>query len=160
MKSRYLTLKFFLLMFIIGISLVVFVNTGIGDECPITKAAFISTAGSNNAVGGLSQSFVVPPGYGTISGRIRFLSNEWPDYFGSQFNDTYLVRFSAPGSSVVIASGNVNSSSWSSGVLGYKGKAIEIPYILDVSSYIGETVTLTYEVRDVGDMVVDSAIGY
>ncbi len=128
------------------------------ETCPVTNAALISTAGNNNGLGSLSQAFVVPPGYETISGRVRFLSNEWPVYFGSQFNDTYLVRFTAPGQSTVLLSGNLNSSSWSTGVLGFNGKTPERNFALDVSAHVGKTVNLHYEVRDVGDLIVDSGL--
>lgn len=38
-------------------------------------------------VGTISQTFVVPPGSVSLVGRLVFLSDEWPAYFGSQFND-------------------------------------------------------------------------
>lgn len=127
--------------------------------CPVTKAAVISTAPEGtNTLGSLAQAFVVPPGYETIRGRVRFLSNEWPVWFGSEFNDTYLVRFAAPGRSAVLASGNVNSSSWSAGTLGYNGQTPARSYTLDVSGLAGQTATLNYEVRDVGDALVSSAL--
>lgn len=31
------------------------------EECPITKAAVISTAGDTNGLGSLSQAFLIPP---------------------------------------------------------------------------------------------------
>lgn len=130
----------------------------VAEECPVTNAALTTTAGNSNGLGSLSQAFVVPPGYETINGRVRFLSDEWPVYFGSQYNDTYLVRFAAPGQSTVLASGNLNSSSWSSGVLGFNGQTPEKNYSLDASAHVGKTVNLNYEVRDVGDLVVDSGL--
>lgn len=128
------------------------------NECPVTNAALISTAGDSNGLGSLSQAFVVPPGYETITGRIRFLSNEWPDWYGSEYNDTYLARFTAPGQVTVLASGNLNSSSWSSSTLGFNGQTSERNYSLDVSAHVGKTVSLHYEVRDVGDLIVDSGL--
>jgi len=128
------------------------------EECPVTNAALISTAGNSNGLGSLSQSFVVPPGYETINGRVRFLSDEWPVWYGSQYNDTYLVRFAAPGQSSVLASGNLNSSSWSSGILGFNGQTPEKNYSLDLSAHVGKTVNLHYEVRDVGDLIIDSGL--
>lgn len=128
------------------------------SSCSVTQAAVISTAGDSNGLGSLSQSFVIPPGYESISGRVRFLSDEWPRYYGTQYNDTYLARFSAPGQARVLASGNVNSSNWSAGLLGYNGTTPERNYTIDVSGLAGRTATLHYEVRDVGDLLVDSAL--
>lgn len=133
-------------------------TTNAQTECPMTQAAVISTAGNSNALGSISQSFIVPPGYETVTGRVRFLSNEWPTWYGTEYNDTYLVRFSASGGSNILASGNVNSASWSSGLLGYNGKTPEITFTLDASAYVGQTVTIYFEVRDVGDTYYDSAL--
>ncbi|WP_336367391.1 hypothetical protein [Marinobacter sp. C2H3] len=128
------------------------------NGCPVTQAVVVSNAGSQSAKGSLSQAFVVPPAYEQVSGRIRFLSNEWPQYFGTEYNDTYLARLTAPGKVEIIASGNVNSSSWSSGLLGYNGATPEIRYNTDLSGLVGQTVQLAYEVQDVGDTIVDSAL--
>jgi len=128
------------------------------SECPVTKAVLVSNQGDSNGLGAISQSFMIPPGYESINGRVRFLSNEWPQWYGTQYNDTYLARFSAPGKVAVLAAGNVNSSSWSAGVGGYNGKTPEITYTLDAAGLAGKTGTLHYEVRDVGDLVVDSAL--
>ncbi|HEY5956843.1 MAG TPA: hypothetical protein VIV60_09835 [Polyangiaceae bacterium] len=126
--------------------------------CPVTKAAIISTAGDSNGLGSGSQSFAVPPGYERVTGRVRFLSNEWPDWYGSKYNDTYLARLTAPGKLVVLASGNLNSSSWGPGLLGFNGAAPEVHYDVGLSGLTGKTVTLSYEVRDVGDLIYDSAL--
>lgn len=134
------------------------VSSAFAEECPVTQAAVISTAGNSNGLGSLSQAFVVPPGYETMTGRVRFLSNEWPTWYGSQYNDTYLATLTAPGKSLILASGNVNSSAWTSGTLGYNGKATERNFTADLSALVGKTVNLNYEVRDVGDLYVDSAL--
>ncbi|AMQ88457.1 MULTISPECIES: hypothetical protein [Marinobacter] len=126
--------------------------------CPVTQAAVVSNAGSQSAKGTLSQAFVVPPAYEQVSGRLRFLSNEWPQYYGTEYNDTYLARLTAPGKVEIIANGNVNSSTWSSGLLGYNGATPEINYNTDLSGLVGTTVQLAYEVQDVGDTIVDSAL--
>ncbi len=132
--------------------------SAIEDSCTVTQAVEVSNAGSQSARGSLSQAFVVPPGYEAVAGRLRFLSNEWPLYYGSEYNDTYLARLTAPGKVEIVGSGNVNSSSWSSGMLGYNGVTPEINYNVDLSGLVGETVQLAYEVLDVGDAKVDSAL--
>lgn len=134
------------------------VFTASAEECPVTQAAVISTAGDTNGLGSLSQAFVVPPGYETMSGRVRFLSSEWPTWYGTEYNDTYLVRLTAPGKSLVLASGNVNSSTWTTGVLGFNGKASEKNFTADLSALVGKTANIQYEVRDVGDLLVDSGL--
>ncbi|MGR5408812.1 hypothetical protein ACP3V3_05425 [Vibrio sp. PNB22_3_1] len=139
-------------------TLVLFPSYSFAEECPVTNAAVVSNAGDSNALGSISQSFNIPPGYETISGRIKFLSNEWPRWFGTEYNDTYLARFAAPGKMSILASGNVNSSSWGAGILGYNGATPEINYTLDVAGLAGKTASLYYEVRDVGDTIVDSAL--
>lgn len=126
--------------------------------CPVVRAAVISTAGDSNGKGQLSQSFKVPPGFELIEGRIKFLSNEWPVFFGTEFNDTYLVRITTPAGSSVLASGNLNSSSWSSGASGFNGQTPEIAFSFDLSPFVGQVVTLHFDVRDVGDLVVDSGL--
>lgn len=128
------------------------------EDCPVTKAVVISTAGNSNCCGSLSQAFQIPPGYEAIKGRLRFLSNEWPQWYGTQYNDTYLARFTAPGKVAVLASGNVNSSSWGAGTLGYNGQTPALNYSLDLSGMAGKTANLHYEVRDVGDLIIDSAL--
>jgi len=134
------------------------VFTASAEECLVTQAAVISTAGDTNGLGSLSQAFVVPPGYETMSGRVRFLSSEWPTWYGTEYNDTYLARLTAPGKSVILASGNVNSSTWSSGVLGFNGKAPEKNFTVDLSALVGKTANIHYEVRDVGDLLVSNCI--
>ena len=126
--------------------------------CPEAFAAIISTAGENNGVGSISQAFDVPPGYGAIRGRVRFLSNEWPEYFGSEYNDSYLVRVSTALDTRILAHGNLNSSSWQASDSGYNGAATEINFECDTSNLAGQSLTLHFEVRDVGDLIVDSAL--
>lgn len=133
-------------------------TTFASSTCPMTSAAVVSTAGEDSDLGALSQSFVIPPGYESITGMVKFLSNEWPEYYGSKYNDTYLARFSAPGLVSILARGNLNSSPWKSGILGYNGQSKEESYTIDASGLAGNTATLHYEVRDVGDKIVDSAL--
>jgi len=126
------------------------------NGCPIMNAGVVSSAGQG--VGQLSQSFTVPPGHGMLSGRIKFLSNEWPEFFGTQFNDTFLVRLTTPSGVRVLASGNVNSSSWSPGTLGFNGQTGDINFSIDVSGWVGQTLHLHFEVRDVADLLYPSGI--
>lgn len=126
--------------------------------CPVSDAVVISTAGDNNSVGRISQSFTIPSGFTSIGGRVRFLSDEFPEFVGTEFNDTFLARISAGGRTSVLASGNVNSSSFSSGAEGFNGQTPEITYNFDGEGLDGEVATLTFEVMDVADQVVDSGL--
>lgn len=128
------------------------------NGCPVVKAAVISTAGSSNGLGQLSQTFTVPPGYGQLVGRVKFLSNEWPEYYGSEFNDTFLVRMTTVSGVQILSSGNLNSSTWSGGAPGFNGQTPEVNFAVDVSKFVGQPVTLHFEVRDVGDLLYDSGL--
>lgn len=123
-------------------------------------AAVASTAGNNQSVGRLSQSFYVEPCHTTLEGKIRFISSEWPQYYGTQYNDAYIAKLITPAGVQIIDQGNLNSSSWSDGLLGYSGKASVVNVEIDVSSFAGQNVPLTldFQVSDVGDQVVDSAM--
>jgi len=125
---------------------------------PSPFSALVTTAGDNNAVGQLSQTFKVAPWQDTLTGRIRFVSDEWPEWYGTQFNDSYVVTLITPGGAKVLAKGNLNSSSWGGGVSGFNGAVAEISVSADVSAFIGKTVTLSIKVSDVGDKIVDSGV--
>jgi hypothetical protein len=94
----------------------------------------------------------------TLVGRIRFLSNEYPEWYGSTYNDSYVVYLTSSSGTKTLAKGNLNSSSWGTGVAGYSGATAEININVDLSKYVGQSVTLVFKVSDVGDTVVDSAL--
>lgn len=127
--------------------------------CPSAPySALATTAGNYNAVGSLSQTFLVPKNYDTLAGRIRFVTNEWPEWYGSEFNDSFVVYLATPDGSKTLAKGNLNSSAWGPGVAGFNGAAAEINIAADVSAFAGKAVTLVVRVSDVGDMVIDSGV--
>ncbi|MDO3377154.1 carboxypeptidase-like regulatory domain-containing protein [Geoalkalibacter halelectricus] len=130
-----------------------------GEECaPAPFSALVTTAGDDNAVGQLSQTFKVGPGQDTLTGRIRFVSDEWPQWYGTQFNDSYVVTLITPGGTKVLAKGNLNSSVWGEGIYGFNGAVEEISVSADVSAFVGKTVTLSIKVSDVGDKIIDSGV--
>ena len=133
-------------------------NTETTSAVTSAYSGIISTAGDNNAVGKASYSFIVTENMDTLVGRIRFLSNEYPQWYGSQYNDSYIVYLASPTGTQILAKGNLNSSSWGAGVAGYNGATKEITVSANLSKYVGQKVTLVCEVSDVGDMVVDSAL--
>ena len=125
---------------------------------PPTYSAVVSTSGDENSLGKISQNFVVNPGEDTLVGKMKFLSNEYPTYYGSEFNDSYHLSLITPDGTKILSKGNLNSSTWGSGAGGYSGATEEINFSADVSKYAGKTVSLVGEVRDIGDSVVDSAL--
>lgn len=128
------------------------------NECPITKATLIDTNGETKATGFLKQTFIIPPAYEAMKGRLKFLSDEWPEWYGSEYNDSYSARIVAPGEARTLASGNLNSSIWSSSHSEYNGEGPTTYYTADFSGLAEQQATLTYKVNDVGDAAVDSAL--
>jgi hypothetical protein len=104
-----------------------------------------------------SYPFVVGEG-ASISGKLRFLSQEYPEYFGSEFNDLFSVALATPQGAVVLATGNLNNSSWGAGSQGYSGTAATIEISEDLSRFAGQTVELQIVVANVADMLFDSAV--
>ena len=121
-------------------------------------SAIVTTSGDYNALGKLSQTFLVGTGQDTLVGRIRFVSNEWPTWYGSEYNDSFVVYLNTPGGSKVLAKGNLNSSTWEAGVAGFNGATSEIDIAIDVSAFEGQAITLAVEVSDVGDMIIGSGV--
>lgn len=127
----------------------------------ITSAYVAVADTSQGAYGSLSQSFRVPKGIDSIVGVAKFLSDEYPKYYGSKYNDGYVITVSTPLGSQVLAKGNLNSSKWTkTGLLGYNGETPTISLLIDTSGFAatGGIVTITAEVSDVGDEKVDSAL--
>ena len=123
-------------------------------------AAVASTAGDSRSVGRMKQPFLVGSCHTRLQGKVRFLSSEWPTYYGTEYNDAYIVKLVTPSGANILAQGNLNSSSWSGGLLGYGGKTPVIEVDVDVSAFAGSDSPLTLDIKvsDVGDMVVDSAM--
>ena len=123
-------------------------------------AAVASTAGDSRATGRMSQPFLVSSCHTRLQGKLRFLSDEWPDYYGTEYNDAYIVKLVTPSGARVLAQGNLNSSSWSGGLLGYSGKTPVVDVDVDVSAFAGgdSPLTIDIQVSDVGDLIYDSAM--
>jgi cysteine-rich repeat protein len=124
----------------------------------------------------------IPNGANRISFDFNFLSAEYPDYIGTQYNDTFTARLTDSGGSRIIAAATVNSSFFFpafDSVAGGTGFDIftEDPAGVDtdfsgglpdagVTGFLnatapvasGETVTLEFQVRDLGDGILDSAV--
>jgi hypothetical protein len=101
--------------------------------------------------------FVVGEG-ATISGRLRFLSYEYPDYYGSEYNDLFSVALATPHGAVILATGNLNNSTWGEGSQGYTGGAETLAFNEDLGRFAGQTVELQVHVANVADTFYDSAV--
>ncbi|HEX2642867.1 MAG TPA: choice-of-anchor L domain-containing protein [Thermoanaerobaculia bacterium] len=156
-------------------------STGIIGSVPEPGADFPPAS-----VGGDQASFTlvlrVPAGESRLSFDFNFLSAEYPDFIGSQFNDTFLAVLSDANGSRVIAQASVNSSFFfpaSSSRAGGSGFDIfsqdpegvdevfgtGLPdagvtdfQSVDVPVTSNGTITLTFSVEDQGDGILDSAI--
>lgn len=123
----------------------------------------------DNAIGGassaLEQSFKVPAGATTLKIRYNFVSEEYPEYVGSSFNDVFNATLFTPDGSKEIAFEEVNSAPFSpvSGVpcgsgdctwgqTGWREATI------NVSAWAGKDDTITLSVHDVGDTVYDTVV--
>ncbi|WP_027482576.1 carboxypeptidase-like regulatory domain-containing protein [Deinococcus pimensis] len=128
---------------------------------PSRYVAVASTRGDRVAVGRLSQSFTVGACHTRLVGKVRFLSNEYPTWYRTRFNDSYSVHLVTPGGARTLAAGNLNNSSWGGGMAGYRGAADVRTFSVDVRAYAGgnKPLTLAFQANDVGDMAVDSAVG-
>jgi hypothetical protein len=115
----------------------------------------VETAGRQSTQA--SYPFVVGEG-ASISGRLRFLSHEYPDYYGTEFNDLFSVALATPQGAVVLATGNLNNSTWGEGSMGYNATAQTIEFSEDLSRFVGQTVELQIHVANVEDMLFDSAV--
>jgi hypothetical protein len=104
-----------------------------------------------------SYPFVVGEG-ATISGKLRFLSYEYPEYFGTEYNDLFSVTLATPQGAVVLATGNLNNSTWGPGSLGYTGTSATLEFNEDLSRFVGQTVELQIHVANVADTFYDSAV--
>ena len=122
-------------------------------------SAIIDTSDDENDVGKLTQVFKVNVGEDTLVGRIRFVSDEWPTWYGTMFNDAYVVYIITPDGLHVLAAGNLNSSSWGGGIAGFNGLANgEVNVTFNVTAFQGRTIKLVAKVYDVGDKIINSGI--
>ena len=128
--------------------------------------AFASTG--SGAVGGTTStietdSFTVPAGVTKLVFCFNFLSNEVPGFVGTGFNDTLratLETQSGPSTQLILAT--VNSSIYFDATgTGFNAQTGFLRAEFDVSAEAGSgapcSLTLEFNVADLGDSVVDSA---
>ena len=123
----------------------------------------------DGAIGGssssLKQTFTVPAGVGELSLHYNFISEEYPEYVGSQFNDVMNVTLHTPDGSREVAFEEVNSANFEpvSGVPCGSGDCTWgqtgwLSASIDVSQWAGTNDTLTLTVHDVGDTAYDTVV--
>ena len=118
----------------------------------------------------LEFQLVVPAGANSFSFRFYFLSREYPEWVGSEYNDTFEVQLQGSiwsGQMVFDAFGNemtvnnalftvVNAADLVGTGFDYDGGTGWVQSIGPCAP--GETITLTFEIYDVADGVWDSAV--
>lgn len=101
---------------------------------------------------------MVQPWQTKLQGSVRFLSNEYPTWYGTQYNDAYAVYAVTPGGMIMLAQGNLNSSDWSGDGLGFSGGTPAMSASADLSAFAGQAVSLYGLASDVGDTIIDSGV--
>jgi murein DD-endopeptidase MepM/ murein hydrolase activator NlpD len=130
--------------------------------------AMISTGGLSvgGASSALRQSFTVPSGKTTLLFNYNFVTEEFPEFVGSVFNDTFRAVLRNPaGNEVQITFEDVNTAvlvpvngidfpggDATTGMTGWRMAAF------DVSAFAGTSELLTFSITDAGDTIFDSVI--
>lgn len=131
--------------------------TGPPSSAPPAEALTMLVATEGRQSTSASYPFTVAQG-ASVSGKLRFLSQEYPEWYGSEYNDLYSVALATPQGAIVLATGNLNNSTWGPGSVGYSGTAATVEFNEDLSRFSGQTVELQIQVANVGDMLYDSAV--
>jgi len=140
------------------------VITSFGNISPHSGSRMAMITSGTGAIGGtssaLQQSFIVPENATTLTLKYNFVSDEYPEYVGTQFNDVFSATLITPNGSNEIAFESVNTATFQSvsGLSGTWGQTGWIEKSIDVSQWAGTSDTLTITVHDVGDSSVDSMV--
>jgi uncharacterized protein DUF4347 len=140
-----------------------------GPISPYEGSYMAMISSGSGAVGGsssaLEQSFTVPEGANKLTIHYNFISEEYPEFVGSQYNDVMRVTLHTPDGSREIAFEEVNSANFQpvSGIPCGSGDCTWgqtgwITASIDVSQWAGTDDTLTLTVHDVGDTIYDTVV--
>lgn len=140
-----------------------------GPILPYEGSYMAMISSGSGAVGGsssaLEQSFTVPEGTNTLTIHYNFISEEYPEYVGSVFNDVMRATLHTPDGSREIAFEEVNSANFQpvSGIPCGSGDCTWgqtgwIEASIDVSQWAGTDDTITLTVHDVGDTIYDTVV--
>ena len=120
----------------------------------------------------LEQSFLVPQGATKLTLNYNFVSEEYPHWVGSSYNDVMRITLHTPDGSREIAFEDVNNADFKPvyGIPDYVegiyigsgdgswGETGWLTASIDVSQWAGTEDTLTITVHDVGDTIFDSIV--
>ncbi len=140
------------------------VVSSLGNIAPQQGAGMaLMTTGTNaedNKTSSLALTLNVPEGASSLRFSYRFLSNEYPDYVDSEYNDLFdVIAYMGQSSTLLIEERvadaemtEVEGSTYG-GATSWKGVSV------DVSDLAGSNtpLTLSFVVSDVGDTAVDTA---
>jgi hypothetical protein len=168
--------------------------TKAGDGRVISKLAFVSPTGGNymgiistglgytTATGSIFQTFTVKNTESTLTVKWNFLSEEFLEYIGSQFQDYFRIIIKTPdGAENILLSKTIdgiaadfgarynppdditpgNLVSVSPGIVFDRGGVYMTDWqtsTFDVTAYRGKRITLILAAGDVGDSIYDTAI--
>jgi hypothetical protein len=132
------------------------------------RMGFLSSGPSGDQTSGtMTQSFTIQPGVTSfpITFDYAFVTEEWPEFVGTQFNDSMTITMITPsGATVTLANETVNGSAFTAvtginfpggdnttGWTGWKTKTITVPVTAGPGTY-------RVFVTDAGDDIYDSAV--
>lgn len=146
------------------------ISTGIAANTPGSPEHFESTdfspGGSAGDTARLTLKLLVPSGATTLSFDFRFMSEEYPEYVGSQYNDffyayltdsagTHQVAFDDNGHIINVNNNFFNPNIYPIGTV-FDGSTKRLTTTVNVNE--GETITLQFMVGDIGDGIFDTAV--
>ncbi|MCB0727873.1 MAG: choice-of-anchor L domain-containing protein [Ignavibacteriae bacterium] len=160
-----------------------------GDGRVISRLGFVNPAQGNfmgiistglgytTSSGSISQCFAILNNQSTLTLKYNFLSEEFLEYIGSQYQDFFEIKLLLPnGSNVVLYRKTIDQIAAQFGATQQEpGMLVSVsPDIVfdvggvymtgwdnlsfDVTAYRGQTVTLVLSAGDVGDSIYDTAI--
>jgi len=131
---------------------------GVGKSAFLTTGCVGSVCAIGNVRSELKQSFAVGSTL-QVKFNYNFLSNEFPAFVGSVFNDAFEAKLIGPnGGSTLLATESVNSSTFKPGNgTGFNGQTG--PESIDTTMKVSSgQYTLSFSVADKGDTIVDTAV--
>jgi hypothetical protein len=147
------------------------VIAALGNDGPTdgTKMAIISTGlGFTTDYGTLSQKFTLQATPGTVSFKWNMYSEEWQEWVGSQYQDSFSARIyetANPANELKMVSETIDSlaAGVSKVEVGFdKGDVYATGWRMFSGSLppalLGKAVTIEFQTHDVGDSVWDSAV--
>ncbi|GBG00228.1 hypothetical protein Rsub_13142 [Raphidocelis subcapitata] len=107
----------------------------------------------------VSHTFEVPSGSGQVEIRYRFVTNEYPTWYGSEYDDTFSVVVKSLKKGVVFSEGgSLNGLPASAYTITMEGASTEWWKKKVAVDPDGDTVQVILSVANVGDGLVDSSL--